>query len=170
MFLSLQHGVILAQTKDCWCPRGQQELQGWALCLTGLSSLHPFFCCCPSTPKLPLNRAVGCYQGFLHNGNLVYMKLSWLCFKQDWKWLQQGLHPWLVLSGKKSCQGQGIAWWDYANSSSQEVRNSHLWPVLGDRRTQCHCGLVVPSESWDHFFLKTLLTVCSCMLIWWVPW
>jgi len=35
-----------------------------------------------------------------------------------------------------------ITWWDYASSSSREFRNSHLWLSLGDRDTQCHCGLV----------------------------
>lgn len=84
------------------------------------------------------------------------MKSSWLCFKQDWKWSQQVciLHPWLVLSERIACQGQGIAWWDYDNSSSQEVRNPHLWLALGHRCTWGHCGLVMPLKAERVLFLK----------------
>lgn len=51
---------------------------------------------------------IGCCRCFPPDGNLVNVKSSWLYFKWDWKWSQQGciLPPWLVLSGRKTCQGQ----------------------------------------------------------------
>lgn len=65
----------------------------------------------PCLPAPPLSPNRGCwFWCFPPKGIRVNMKSSWLCFKWDWKWSQQGciLHPRLVLSRRKTRQGQ--AW------------------------------------------------------------
>lgn len=143
---------------------GLGSVLGWALLPVPAPLLLP-----QHLPSCLPTGAVGCCRCFPPDGNLVNVKSSWLCFKWDWKWSQQGciLHPRLVISGRKTCQGQ--VWLLVGTMPTLALKNLeiHIRDLLWVK--EILSVFVMPSESLKHFFPKTLFTACSCMLIWWLP-